>query len=320
MTMSTHSDHPTVLGPDAALAQVFAFFESDGYRDASAAWEDFNRTWNWAAPLTTAAPALDPRHKPVALRVEGGFRLSGLWRLPPHDVTAAWLALPLAGGEPQSGRATPMRGGPDLFVVPSKVLLGAVHGLTGADDDVAGPMFRLEAMHVAAGFVTYTTGMPLRAGDAPFLWTASAALALGAARRMTDMLAGPGADAVSHPLGGAVAAAAAAELAAVLQDERLSLEAALHYAPSARQGLPSADRESLVRLVRQKGDTVVQVVASAYEHALTGGRNGARHPLVSLVEASAPILQQARYAMELLPPNHRTSSRKADRDDRRISG
>jgi len=42
---------------------------------------------------------------------------------------------------------------------------------------------------------------------------------------------------------------------------------------------------------------------------------------MSVIEASSPILQQARYATELLPPDDRTSGRKAEHgDDRRIPG
>ncbi|MFE7712420.1 hypothetical protein ACFU6I_43320 [Streptomyces sp. NPDC057486] len=52
-----------------------------------------------------------------------------------------------------------------------------------------------------------------------------------------------------------------------------------------------------------------------------GGRERRPHPLLGVIEAGSPILQQARYATELLPPDHRISFRKAQHDDdRRLSG
>jgi hypothetical protein len=231
----------------------------------------------------------------VARPAPGGFALSGQWRLPSHDGTVPWLALPLAPAT---------SGAPDLFVVHSKVLPGAVRGLTG-EGGGAGPVFRLEDVYVPAGFVTYTAGAPLRAGDAAFLWTAVTGLALGAARRMTD----------------ALAATAAAELAAVLHDERLSLAAALHGGPSARQGLPEDVEERLAAGVGQAGNAVHHVVAAAYEHVLAAGGSGDEHPLIGLIGAASPILQQVRYVMELLPRDDRTSPRKAENGgDPRISG
>ncbi|MGW4601649.1 hypothetical protein ACWEOA_41320, partial [Streptomyces sp. NPDC004457] len=102
-------------------------------------------------------------------------------------------------------------------------------------------------------------------------------------------------------------ATVAAELAAVLHDERLSLAAALHGAPSARLGLAPSAGERLAARVRRAGNAVHQVVASALEHALASYGYAGEHPLVHLLEASAPILQQARYATQLLPPDDGTS-------------
>ncbi|MBZ9641846.1 hypothetical protein [Streptomyces sp. PSKA30] len=225
MRTSTYGDHPKLLGPDTGLARVFAFFEAEGHSDPAGAWQALTGTWNWAAPLPTALPRTDVPG-PVARPAPGGCALSGQWRLPPYDPcdgTGPWLALPLA----------PVRdGGPDLFVVASKVLPGDVG---------AGSVFRLEDMYVPAGFVTHSAGEPLRCGDAPFFWTAVTALALGAARRMTDALAAPS------------TAAAAAELAAVLHDERLSLAATVHAAPSARQGLPRPSKNGSPRTSDRPG-------------------------------------------------------------------
>lgn len=291
-----HADCPKVVGPDTPLAKVFAFFESDGYSDPAAAWHTFTGTWNWAAPLTTAVSRTE-LPGPVARSAPGGFTLSGPWRLPSHEATGSWLALPLAAA---------IRGGPDLFVVPSGVLPGADRGFPAAGDAL-GPVFRLEDVHVPAGFVTHTAGAPLRAGDAAFLWTAVTALALGAARRVTDVLAGPSAGMV--PRRPATSAVTAAELAAVLHDERLSLAAALHGAPSVRQGVAPSIEERLVAHVGQAANAVHHVVAAAYEHVLTSDRGGDDHPLVKVIEETSPILQQVRYAMELLPHDDRTSQK-----------
>ncbi|MFF4354768.1 hypothetical protein [Streptomyces sp. NPDC001530] len=204
-------------------------------------------------------------------------------------------------------------GEPDLFVVASKAL---------PEESGTGTVIRLDDMYVPAGFATHSSGAPLRAGDAAFLWTAVTALALGTARRITDVLAAPYAGgAASTPHVPAPYAAAAADVAAVLHDERLSLTATLRDTPSARQGLPAATEKRLAAHVPRAGRAVQHVVAAAYEHALTADWSGGRHPLVSLIEAGSPTLQQARYTTELLLPRDRTSSRKAEHgDDRRISG
>ncbi|GGM23036.1 hypothetical protein GCM10010129_79220 [Streptomyces fumigatiscleroticus] len=321
MTTSTHADPTQVPGPTTGLAQVFAFYESDGHRDPAGAWQAFTGTWNWAAPLTTAVPRTGLPRTPAVRPTADGFTLSGLWHLPSPDGAGAWLALPLPGGEQCCEGATATPGGPDLFVVAARALPGAVHGATG-DQGAPGPVFRLARVHVPTGLATHTAGMPLLAGDAAFLWTAVAALALGAARRMTDVLAGPPPEAASRAARSPVVpAVVAAELAAVLHDERLSLAAALHGAPAARQGLPPSAEERLATQVQQVSHVVQHVVTSAYEHALTVGWSAGEHPLVSLLMASSPLLQQARYATELLPPHGGTFRRKAGHgDDRRRSG
>ncbi|MGP4046967.1 hypothetical protein [Streptomyces sp. 2A115] len=294
ITTSRYGDHPKLLGPDNGLAGVFAFFESQGHSDPAGAWQALTSTWNWAAPLVTAVPRAG-FPGPVARPAPGGFRLSGLWRPPSDHGTGPWLALPLA----------PVRsGGPDLFVVASKVVPAAV------EDGGTRSVFRLEDVYVPAGFVTHSAGVPLRAGDAAFLWTAVAALALGAARRMTDVLAAPATDgpARAQRQGPVSSTAVAAELAAVLHDERLSLAASLHGAPSARQGLPASDEERLAAHVGRAGSAVHHVVAAAYEQTSASGGSTGRHLLVNLIEDCSPILQQARYATELLLPHDKTSS------------
>lgn len=312
MTTSTHGDHLRVFGPDTGLAQVFAFYEDHAHGDPNAAWQAFTAAWNWAAPLATAVPGADDGYGPVARpAVGGGFTVSGLWHLPAHDGTGPWLALPLNGGERPSGPVMATPGGPDLFAVPSRALRGAVHAGTG-DAVGPGPVFRLEGVHVPTGFATHAAATPLRAADAPFLWTAVVAQALGAARRITDALAAPGtaSGAVRGPVRPATVAA---ELAAVLHDERLTLAAALHGAPSARLGLPSSAEERLAARVQRAGYAAHEVVASALDHALASCGYAGEHPLVHVVEASAPILQQVRYATQLLPPDDGTSWKGANR-------
>ncbi|MEE4543120.1 hypothetical protein V2S66_14225 [Streptomyces sp. V4-01] len=303
MTTSTHGDRRTSVGPGTALATVLAFFEADGCRDPSAAWQAFTGSWNWAAPLPAAVPAAVPAARvgqgPVVRPVDGGFRLSGSWRLPAYGARGPWLVLPLAPAT---------AAGPDLFVVSSKLLPGTAHPGAVRDrtgQDGPGEPFRLDDAYVPAGFATHAAGTPLRPGDAAFHWTASAALALGAARRLTDLRGGAAAGTVGEAA--SRAAAAATGLAAVLHDERTSLAAALHGAPTARQGVPSPFGERLASQLRRTAATVHQVVMSVYDHALAARAGDGAHPLVRLIEASAPILLQARYSMELLPPDDRTS-------------
>ncbi|MER7930738.1 hypothetical protein ABTY96_47870 [Streptomyces sp. NPDC096057] len=301
MTPPTHGHTVRLLGPDTPLAQVFAFFEADGHAGPAAAWHAFTGTWNWAAPLATAVPRVG-LPGPVARPVPGGYALSGHWRLPSHDGTGTWLALPLAD---RTGR-TDGTGGADLFVVSSKVLPGAVRGLPAdGGEQEPEPGFRLENAHVPAGFVTRATGEPLRAGDAAFLWTAVTALALGAARRTTDLLAGPASQG-----GAGRGAVTAAELAAVLHDERQSLAALLHGAPSVRQGLAPSVEELLMARVESGAAAVLHVVTAAYEWALASDPGAARHPLVRMAEDSAPILQQVRFAGQLLPRDDMRSRQK----------
>ncbi|MET9879019.1 hypothetical protein ABZZ36_30955 [Actinacidiphila glaucinigra] len=280
-----HGHYPMVVGPDAPLPKVFAFFESDGHFDPAAAWDAFTGTWNWAAPLTTALPRSEPP-QPPARPAPGGFALSGRW-CPPCAGTGSWLALPLgtAPGE-----------GPDLFVVPSRAFVGVGRSVA-AGGDGAGPVFRIEDLYVPAGFVTHTTGTPLRDGDAAFLWTAVTGLALGAARRTVELLAGrhPGAG-IGAPAGSATVAA---ELAAVLRAERLNLAATLHGAPSVRAGSAPTLQERLVADVGRAGAAVLHVISAAYGHVLTSGPAD-QHPVVRAVEAASPILQQVRYVTELL--------------------
>jgi hypothetical protein len=323
-TASAHGGHPAVPGPEAAPARVLHHFESAGHRDPAEAWRAFTTAWNWAAPLTAAATAGDRAQAP-ARPDGGGFSLSGRWRLPSQDgtdprvgETDPWVVLPLHAPGTPSAPVGPAPGGPDLFVVPSRTLAGGVRDRGSAHTQLRFPFVRLEDVHVPTGFTAYSTAEPLRSGDGPSFWAATAGLALGAARRIVDAAPAPEHEAAWQP---DPACRAGAELAAVLHDERLSLAAALAGAPPAVGSGRFPTGERLAARFRRVAQVVHHTVASAYELSLAScGGIGDPTPLI-LIDAGAPILQLARYAVELLPPADTISSRKAEHgDDRRISG
>lgn len=321
---AAHGGRPDVPGPDDAPARVLNHFESAAHRDPAEAWRAFTTAWNWAAPLTTAATAGDRAQAP-ARPDGGGFSLSGRWRLPSQDETDHWMVLPLHAPGTRSASAGPAPGGPDLFVVPSRTLAGGVRGRGTTHTRLRFPFVRLEDVHVPTGFTAYSTAEPLRSADGPFFWTATAGLALGAARRIVDASSAPEPDAASRADTASRSAEgwapAGAEPAAVLHDERLSLAAALGGAPPAAAGARFPTGERLAARYRRVAQVVHHAVASAYELSLAScGGIGDPTP-VHLIDAGAPILQLARYAVELLPPADTISSRKAEHgDDRRISG
>ncbi|MFB7601052.1 hypothetical protein [Streptomyces sp. NPDC056160] len=316
--------------------RVLGFYERDGHSDASAAWESFTSVWNWSAPLAAALPWDPSGAGPLVRGVAGGFSVSGQWRLPAAGTAGSraavtggrWLALRLAEHPHGPGDRFGV-GDPDVFVVSSKVLPGpsrdphaagdgrASGGVGGgaagsADRGTDGPwaVFRLADVYVPGGFATSSSGTPLGAGDAVFVWAAVAGMAFGAARRLTDALAALG----TH--GAAVSSAvspvaAAAELAAALHDERLSLAARLHGVSRAAGARPAAEAV-LAERVRRAGRLVHQVVSAAYEYGLACRGNAARDPLISLVDDSTPILQYMRYAVDLLPPDERTPTVEGD--------
>ncbi|WP_395575073.1 hypothetical protein [Streptomyces sp. BK79] len=173
---------------------------------------------------------------------------------------------------------------------------------------MSGSEFRLDDVYVPAGFATRSAASALRTDAAAFHWTAVTGMALGVARRLTDTLSAP-------------APVAAAELAAVLHDERSNLAAALHAAsPTGRDGPPDVV-EALAEQVGRAVRVVHTLVAASHEHALTAVAKDDRHPLLCVVEGGSPILQHARYAVDLRRPATDISTRKADHgDDRRVSG
>ncbi|MFE7750262.1 hypothetical protein [Streptomyces sp. NPDC057428] len=308
-TTTTHGDYPRVVGPETSLSRVLDFFELDGYADPSAAWTAFTRAWNWAASLPAAVPAEAPGAPPVVRHVQDGFALSGQWHLPPGAGPGSWLALPLTGARRDSEYGA--GDAPDLFAVTSAMLPRALRGRRAVGNaEGAGPTFRLDGVRVPTGFATYSTGTPLRTDDAAFVWTAVTGLAFGAARRLTDALAGLASSAAvsaSARTRGGPPAAAAAGLAAMLRDERLSLEARVHGAPFAGRADGTGSAEVLSAQARRASRLIHHVVAAAYEHALPLPVGGGRDPLVHLVEQSSPILHYMRFAVDLLPPGGQRS-------------
>ncbi|MFF4243517.1 hypothetical protein ACFYY2_03475 [Streptomyces sp. NPDC001822] len=297
---------PDLAGPDAGLPRVLERLEHAGHRDPSAAWDVFTRTWNWAAPLATALPVTADGAGPVAQAVPGGFSLSGRWRLP-AGVRSDWVALPVPT-EPWVERAAAGEGDRDLFVLPERTLPRVLP--EGSGEPSHTPAFELTDVFVAAGLATHASGTALRAQDTVFFRTAVTAMALGAARRVTDALAGlpPDAGAGASP---AAPTASAVELAAVLHDERTALAAALQGLPRSGGAVPSASEESAVTHLARVGPMVRHVVVAAYERALPSAGHHDGQALVRMVEDAAPILQCMRFAVETLPPLGKTNTRKA---------
>ena len=314
MPMPTHDDRVKALRPDSALLRVLSALEEYGHDDPAGAWRALTSTWNWAAPLPTGVPGTDGTGTPAARPASGGYTLSGHWRLPSAADAMPWVALPLADdGHRPCGGADGGQNGPDLFVVPAKHLLatGRLPSGSGDSSPASGPadVYAAVEVYVPAGFATYTSGEPLCASDAAFHWTAVAALALGAARRMTDALAGS-VSGTTPPHPQAAPAGQAAELAAVLHDERLSLAATVYGLPAARHVLPQVLKARLARQLGQAAVVVQHVLTEVYQQVLSVDTRGDRHDLVSIIETSSPILQQARFAAEILPPVGRAPLRK----------
>ncbi|MBW8797533.1 MAG: hypothetical protein JF597_29330 [Streptomyces sp.] len=157
-------------------------------------------------------------------------------------------------------------------------------------------------MYVRTGLATHTAGTALRAGDAGFVRVAVTAMALGAARRLTDVVAAlvPAATADACP-----EAMATADVAAELYDERTVLAAAVRGIPAAGHARASAVAEPAATLLAQVGTRVRHVVVAAYEQTLPlTGWDGVRQAdrVVRLVEDAAPVLQCMRFATERMPP------------------
>ncbi|WP_329042829.1 hypothetical protein OHT61_31295 [Streptomyces sp. NBC_00178] len=309
---------PGLAGPDAGLPRVLACFEHAGHQDPTAAWDAFTRTWNWAAPLAAAFPVTVDGAGPVARAVPGGFALSGRWRPPTGDRTD-WVAVPVPTVRRQR-RTGVGEDGRDLFVLPERTLPRALPGGSGEPEHAA--TFELTDAFVPAGLATRAAGTALRVEDTLFLRTAVTAMALGAARRVTDALAGLAPDVPADAGPAALSPpASAAELAAVLHDERTALAAALRGLPDSGEVDSSAAEESAVTHLTRVGPMVRHVVVAAYERALPSAGHHEGQSLVHMVEGTSPILQCMRFAVETLPPLGKTTTRKAQHgDERRISG
>ncbi|MFE7751319.1 hypothetical protein [Streptomyces sp. NPDC057428] len=307
---------PDMAGPDEGLPCVLERFELAGHQDPLAAWDAFTRTWNWAALLGTA---LSVGAGPVARAVQGGFSLSGTW-LRPTGEQSGWFAVPAAAERLQGHVGA--GGDPDLFVIPERTLPRAPSGQDGERGHTSA--FELKDVFVAAGLATHATGTALRVEDALFLRTAVTAMALGAARRVTDALAGlaPGAGAGAGEVSAAVSpAASAVELAAVLHDERTALAAVLRGLPRSGRATASVSAEPAAAHLERVGPIVRHIVVAAYERALPSTGHPEGQSLVRTVEDAAPILQCMRFAVETLPPLSKTPTRKAQHgDERRIPG
>ncbi|MET9149120.1 MULTISPECIES: hypothetical protein [unclassified Streptomyces] len=312
-TADVRGGYLRIVGPYADPVRVLGFYERDGHSDAPGAWESFTSVWNWAAPLATAVPAdpsgADPSGAdasgggPLVRGVAGGFSVSGRWRPPAGAARGRWLALRLTAHPRGSGEGFGVSD-PDVFVVASKALPEPPRD---GDAEEAGAVFRLADVYVPGGFATSSAGTPLGAGDAVFVWAAVSGMAFGAARRLTDTLGGLEAPGAFVP-----PAAAAAELAAALHDERLSLAARLHGVSRAAPRERTAATAVLAEQVRRAARLVHQVVSAAYEYGLSTRGSAADDPLISLVDDSTPILQYMRYAVDLLPPDERTPTVEGD--------
>ncbi|MGW3496339.1 hypothetical protein [Streptomyces sp. NPDC001020] len=288
----------TAPGPDSDPARVFEVYENEGHADPGAAWASFTTNWNWAASLPHAVAESGPDGPPTARAVPGGFSLSGRWRLPGDTEVGRWLALPLAGprGADREDAAAIRPDLPDVFVIASKVLSrpnGGLHTVRfPADSDTA---CRLDGVHVPPGFATHSSGAALSARDIGFLWTAVAGMAVGAASRLADELAVLGPSVAAPFLSPATTAA---ELSALLRQERLGFTTELYARPG--QLIPLTAREPLADRVRRTARLVHHVVTAAYERAIPFPTKGGHHPLESLVVDSAAVLQHLRFTVDLL--------------------
>ncbi|MGW1530270.1 hypothetical protein [Streptomyces sp. NPDC002159] len=187
-----------------------------------------------------------------------------------------------------------------MFVVASKVLPRRTGGGLRVVPFRAHPdlPFRLDNVHVSTGFASHSSGTALSRKDVGFLWTAVVAMGLGAASRLTEELAvlAPGVVAPFHS-----PAASAAELSALLRQERLGFVAELYNRVGMGQFISLAAREPLADRVRHAALLVHHVVTSAYEQAIPFPAQSGHNPLESLVADSAAVLQHLRFMVDLLP-------------------
>lgn len=282
---TTSSGHrPPDAGPETDLVRVFRAYEHRGHAGPATAWKFFTSAWNWSASLPHAVPAGGDAS--VAHPVPGGFVLTGRWQLPPGVEDSRWLALPAVHAP---------AGEPDVFVMAAK----DVHRAAGPET-----VIRLEGHYIPAGFASCGEGVPLREEDGAFLWTAVTAMALGTARRLTECLTEclatsgpltPYGTAKSEP----AVPPAAEGLAAAVSEERETFMSLLRRVGKPEGGSHGA--KDLAVLVRRATGMVHQLVAAAYEQAMPFDLTDGRNPLEALVVDSTPLLQHARYTVDLLP-------------------
>ncbi|MCQ4213337.1 hypothetical protein [Streptomyces longispororuber] len=301
---------PPPDGPGSDRARVFAAHELHGHAAPGEAWTSFTARWNWAATLPHAVPTPHAGSAPAVRRVPGGFSLSGSWQAPRTTGRGRWLVLPLSSPRrPPDARIGAGHRLPDLYVVPSAALPAPAG--TALRDRAATPLapdapVRLDGFYVPAGRATYSGGRALHRDHAPFVWTAVAGIALGAARRLTRELSAPAAH-PSYSSCTTVAApqpnAMAAGLGTLLRHERLGFTADLYNGPGLGRLIPLAARGPLPDRIARAAALAHHVVTAAYEHtALLPADDGELRHLEALLQDCAAPLQHLRSTVDLLSP------------------
>jgi hypothetical protein len=247
-------------------------------------------TWNWAAQLPRALPA---DRGAVCHPAEAGYLLSGTWHVTDEARRHRWLTLTAPSGRSADRPAAADQ--PDTFVVATRALPRP----SGPVPEVV----RLDGLHVPAGFVTGSAARPLGDRDAPFLWTAVTAMALGAARRLAESLPGlaAGAPLADRPGFPVPPQSAAAQLGALTRAEYAALTARLRDGTGASCARPAEFDEVLAAQIRQAGVRVHQVAVAAYEYALSVTEGSGPGPLEALFSDCTALLQHIRYTTEFLP-------------------
>ncbi|MFJ2645270.1 hypothetical protein ACIO1C_00795 [Streptomyces sp. NPDC087420] len=284
---STELPDDRSAGPDAGLPRVFDVYERLGHADPTGAWDSFCRAHNWAASFPGASPADGAGDHVLSIRpAEGGWLLSGVWRLPPAYRRARWLALRSAPSG--DGRATECH---PLYVVG----VGALERSGAVDDEAL--LIRLRDLYIPAGLTACAAGRELRAEEAEFLWVAVTAMAMGAARHLLETTARLAPEPVppDSPTAG---------LGAALDRRREAVRRDLTLAAASGAGA-RAVTPGIVERVEESHHLVRDVYAAAYQYALP--RTRSVHPLESIMTGSVPVLQHARFMTSLLPSARTTS-------------
>ncbi|WP_372346733.1 hypothetical protein [Streptomyces sp. KL116D] len=302
---------PPPDGPGSDLARVFAEHELRGHAAPGEAWSSFTARWNWAATLPHAVPTTRAGSAPAVRPVPGGFSLSGSWQAPRTAGSGPWLVLPASSPRqpPDAGIGTGDRL-LDLYVVPSAALpapAGAALRDRAATPLAQDAPVRLDGFYVPAGRATYSGGRALHRDHTPFVWTAVAGIALGAARRLTRELSAL----ATHPAYSSRTTAPApapqpntmaAGLATLLHHERLGFTADLYNGPGIGRLIPLAARGPLPDRIARAAALADHVVTTAYEHTALLPRDGELRHLEALLQDCAAPLQHLRSTVDLLSP------------------